>query len=137
MIQQELEWVKNNVKNQTDNEATGIRDVDDCQPFVMTAPGPGHEGQAKFKQRALGSVFFCSCASRIYRFEIDTQLLGIRTHKRRRFALCSSLTIRSILDQWWRNQRYRMLMLLGNHLVRFEKAAIWKRISSQTVLLLM
>jgi lariat debranching enzyme len=50
MIQKELEWVRSNVKNKSDSVATGIRDVDDCQPFVMTAPGPGQEGDAMRKQ---------------------------------------------------------------------------------------
>jgi lariat debranching enzyme len=54
MIHKELEWVKSNVKNESDDAATGIREVNDCQPFVMTAPGPGQEGDAKFKQRELG-----------------------------------------------------------------------------------
>jgi lariat debranching enzyme len=57
MIQKELEWVRSNVKNKSDSVATGIRDVDDCQPFVMTAPGPGQEGDAMRKQRELGPVF--------------------------------------------------------------------------------
>ena len=55
MVHKELEWVKSNVKNESDdNAATGMREVDDCQPFVMTAPGPGQEGDAKYKQRELG-----------------------------------------------------------------------------------
>jgi len=58
MICKELEWVKSNVKNESDDVATGIREVDDCQPFVMTAPGPGQEGDAKFKQRELGPRLF-------------------------------------------------------------------------------
>jgi len=51
MVHKELEWVKSNVKNESDDDAaTGIREIDDCQPFVMTAPGPGQEGDAKYKQ---------------------------------------------------------------------------------------
>jgi len=50
MIHKELEWVKNNVKNKSDDVPTGMRDVEDCQPFVMTAPGPGQEGDAIGKQ---------------------------------------------------------------------------------------
>jgi len=50
MVHKELEWVRSNVQNKSDSVATGIRDVDDCQPFVMTAPGPGQEGRAKGTQ---------------------------------------------------------------------------------------
>lgn len=57
MITKELDWVKSNVKNKSDDVATGIRDIDDCQPFVMTAPGPGQEGDAMSKQREFGPVF--------------------------------------------------------------------------------
>jgi lariat debranching enzyme len=63
MVDKELEWVKSNVKNKSDEVATGIRKVGDCQPFVMTAPGPGQEGDAKHKQRAFGSDFFFFCSS--------------------------------------------------------------------------
>ena len=57
MITKELDWVMSNVKNKSDDVATGIRDIDDCQPFVKTAPGPGQEGDAMSKQRELRPVF--------------------------------------------------------------------------------
>ena len=78
MIQKELEWVKSNVKNKSANVATGMRDVDDCQPFVMTAPGPGGEGGAIGQQREFSvfrpKVFLCCpllfFSSQIYRLRI-------------------------------------------------------------------
>lgn len=66
MIQEELEWVKNNIHNKNDAAGTGmgVRDVSDCQVFVMTAPGPGLEGSAKFQQRKSSvphsRLFLCS-----------------------------------------------------------------------------
>lgn len=51
MMEKELEWVKSNVRNKSESSKAGIRDIDDCQAFVMTAPGPGQEGEAKSQQR--------------------------------------------------------------------------------------
>lgn len=75
-VRQELEWVESNVKNKSDGVATGIRDVDDCQPFVMTAPGPGQEDDAIGKQREFGPVFLCSCLHLdLYEFDIPSTLV--------------------------------------------------------------
>jgi hypothetical protein len=95
MVRKELEWVASNVKNKSDGVATGIRDVDDCQPFVMTAPGPGQEGDDIGKQREFGPVFFLLSASRFITNLIIFQRLGIRIRRRKLFVRCLSLTIRS------------------------------------------
>ena len=58
MVQKELEWVKSNVKNQSDDVATGLRDIDDCQPFVMTAPGPGQVGNMNQQREPSRFPFF-------------------------------------------------------------------------------
>lgn len=47
MVSKELEWVKQNVKQ----DERGDILVSDYQTFTITAPGPGSEGGAKFKQR--------------------------------------------------------------------------------------
>lgn len=61
MVEKELEWVKSHVhnnKNESSSQAkVGIRDVADCQAFVMTAPGPGLEGDAIYQQREFASLF--------------------------------------------------------------------------------
>ncbi|KAH7928638.1 DBR1-domain-containing protein [Leucogyrophana mollusca] len=53
-FQEELEWVQKNVQNKQSPQDTaaflGIRDIDDCQTFVKTAPGPGSEGNEKMQQ---------------------------------------------------------------------------------------
>lgn len=49
MVQKELDWVLQNVVDQD----TGLKEVIDCQVFLPTAPGPGNEGNWKFKQREL------------------------------------------------------------------------------------
>ena len=63
MIEKELEWIKSHVRNnKNEGSKVGIRDVADCQAFVMTAPGPGSEGEAKFQQRE--STLPCACVPR-------------------------------------------------------------------------
>jgi len=47
MIRRELEWVKSNVCNNGDSVVKEMKDIRDCQLFVMTAPPPGNEGNAK------------------------------------------------------------------------------------------
>ncbi|KAF8966394.1 lariat debranching enzyme, C-terminal domain-containing protein [Flammula alnicola] len=46
LVAKELEWVKKNIKTNEQGEIP----VSDHQTFVMTAPGPGSEGAAKFRQ---------------------------------------------------------------------------------------
>ncbi|KAF9045383.1 lariat debranching enzyme, C-terminal domain-containing protein [Panaeolus papilionaceus] len=46
MVARELDWVSKNIKT----DASGEIPISDYQTFVMTAPGPGTEGQAKFQQ---------------------------------------------------------------------------------------
>jgi len=46
MVSKELEWVIQNVKQ----DERGDILVSDYQTFTITAPGPGSEGDAKFKQ---------------------------------------------------------------------------------------
>lgn len=50
MVQEELEWVNNNIKGKNDKKGLGMA-IKDCQKFVLTAPGPGAEGKAKNEQR--------------------------------------------------------------------------------------
>jgi lariat debranching enzyme len=47
MVSKELEWVIQNLKQ----DERGDILVSDYQTFVVTASGPGSEGDAKFKQR--------------------------------------------------------------------------------------
>ena len=47
MVSKELEWVIHNVKQ----DERGDILVSEYQTFSFTAPGPGSEGEAKFKQR--------------------------------------------------------------------------------------
>lgn len=58
MIQKELEWVKNNIYNNSDGGVKGMKDIRDCQLFVATAPPPGNEGNTKFQQRKSYSSCF-------------------------------------------------------------------------------
>lgn len=43
-VQRELEWVKTHVFADPQDGGKGIKIVEDCQQFVMTAPAPGKEG---------------------------------------------------------------------------------------------
>ena len=47
MVSKELEWVIENVEQ----DERGDILVSDYQTFTITAPGPGSEGNGKFKQR--------------------------------------------------------------------------------------
>lgn len=47
MVSKELEWVIQNVER----DERGDILVSDYQTFTVTAPGPGSEGDGKFKQR--------------------------------------------------------------------------------------
>lgn len=47
MVSKALEWVIQNIKQ----DERGDILVSDYQTFTMTAPGPGSEGEVKFKQR--------------------------------------------------------------------------------------
>lgn len=63
MIRKELEWVQKNVRtNSGGSVAPGIKDIRECQLFVMTAPPPSNEDKAKSQLREF-SVPFCQPVS--------------------------------------------------------------------------
>lgn len=53
-VRRELEWVKTHVYG-----SKGIHKVEDCQKFVMTAPGPGPEGSSTKEQRESPTLYTC------------------------------------------------------------------------------
>lgn len=63
LIKDAEEWIRKNVRNVEKEGETGklvgeegIRDVTDCQKFVMTAPGPGSEGNRNLQREYPFSV---------------------------------------------------------------------------------
>lgn len=55
-VQRELEWVRNNVIKA--GEEGGVRIVEDCQQFVITAPGPAGDGEGKAERRQQREFLF-------------------------------------------------------------------------------
>ncbi|EGN99421.1 hypothetical protein SERLA73DRAFT_182390 [Serpula lacrymans var. lacrymans S7.3] len=49
-VAEELSWVKAHISSTEEGETSDLREVESCQVFVQTAPGPGSEGPAKNQQ---------------------------------------------------------------------------------------